>query len=257
VGFIWEVNGMRLKDKVALITGGGRGIGATTAFLFAEEGARVGIVDLREEGLKEVAAEATQKGFKFKTFVGDVSKKAEIERVVESFVQELGRIDVLVNNAGIAISRPFLEKSVEDWVKTLEVNLIGIFLCSQAAAPHMLNQKSGKIINISSIRGIDHCGREGIMDYSASKGAVINLTKTMAKELAPYINVNTVAPGHTNTEMTRSLPEEVRRNMIEGSYLKRLAEPEDIARAILFLASNDADFITGQILLVDGGFSLK
>ncbi|NIO05956.1 MAG: glucose 1-dehydrogenase [Proteobacteria bacterium] len=248
---------MRLKDKVALITGGGRGIGATTAFLFAEEGARVGIVDLREEGLKEVAAEATQKGFQFKTFVGDVSKKAEIEGVMESLVQELGRIDVLVNNAGIAISRPFLEKSVEDWVKTLEVNLIGVFLCSQAAAPYMLQQKSGKIINISSIRGIDHCGREGIMDYSASKGAVINLTKTMAKELAPYINVNTVAPGHTNTEMTKSLPEEVRRNMIEGSYLKRLAEPEDIARAILFLASNDADFITGQILLVDGGFSLK
>ncbi len=257
MGFIWEVNGMRLKDKVALITGGGRGIGATTAFLFAEEGAKVGIVDLREESLKEVAAEAKQKGFNFKTFVGDVSKKAEIERVMESFVQELGRIDVLVNNAGIAISRPFLEKSVEDWIKTLEVNLIGIFLCSQAAAPHMLKQKSGKIINISSIRGIDHCGREGIMDYSASKGAVINLTKTMAKELAPYINVNTVAPGHTNTEMTKSLPEEVRRNMIEGSYLKRLAEPEDIARAILFLASNDADFITGQILLVDGGFSLK
>ncbi len=257
MGFIWEVNGMRLKDKVALITGGGRGIGATTAFLFAEEGARVGIVDLREEGLKEVAAEATQKGFQFKTFVGDVSKKAEIEGVMESLVQELGRIDVLVNNAGIAISRPFLEKSVEDWVKTLEVNLIGVFLCSQAAAPYMLQQKSGKIINISSIRGIDHCGREGIMDYSASKGAVINLTKTMAKELAPYINVNTVAPGHTNTEMTKSLPEEVRRNMIEGSYLKRLAEPEDIARAILFLASTDADFITGQILLVDGGFSLK
>jgi 3-oxoacyl-[acyl-carrier protein] reductase len=257
MGFIWEVNGMRLKDKVALITGGGRGIGATTAFLFAEEGARVGIVDLREEGLKQVAAKATQKGYEFKTFVGDVSKKPQIESVMESFVQELGRIDVLVNNAGIAISRPFLEKSVEDWVKTLEVNLIGVFLCSQAAAPYMLKQKSGKIINISSIRGIDHCGREGIMDYSASKGAVINLTKTMAKELAPYINVNTIAPGHTNTEMTKSLPEEVRRNMIEGSYLKRLAEPEDIARAILFLASSDADFITGQVLLVDGGFSLK
>jgi len=248
---------MRLRDKATLITGGGRGIGATTALLFAAEGARVGILDLREEGLREVSAKAKQKGFDLKTFAGDVSRRDQIERVMEEFIREFGRIDVLVNNAGIAISKPFFERTVEDWVKTLEVNLIGVFLCSQVAATHMLKQKSGKIINISSIRGIDHCGREGVVDYSASKGAVINLTKTMAKELAPYINVNTVAPGHTNTEMTKSLPEEVRRNMIEGSYLKRLAEPEDIAKAILFLASNDADFITGQTLLVDGGFSLK
>ena len=248
---------MRLKDKAALITGGGRGIGAATASVFAEEGARVGIVDIRDEGLKEVAVRARQKGFEFKAFVGDVSKKDQIERVMEEFIREFGRIDILVNNAGIAISRPFLEKSVEDWVKTLDVNLIGLFLCSQSAARYMVEQKSGKIINISSIRGIDHCGREGIMDYSASKAAVINLTKTMAKELAPYVNVNTVAPGHTATEMTKSLPEEIKRNMIEGSYLKRMAQPEDIAKAILFLASNDADFITGQVLLVDGGFSLK
>jgi NAD(P)-dependent dehydrogenase (short-subunit alcohol dehydrogenase family) len=199
-----EVEGMRLKDKTALITGGGRGIGATTANLFAEEGARVGILDNREEGLKEVSAEAEKRGFDFKTFVGDVSKKDQVERVLQEFIKGFGRIDVLVNNAGIAISRPFLEKTVEDWAKTLEVNLIGLFLCSQAAAKYMVEQKSGKIINISSIRGIDHCGREGIMDYCASKGAVINLTKTMAKELAPYINVNTVAPGHTNTEMTKS-----------------------------------------------------
>lgn len=248
---------MRLKDKAALITGGGRGIGAATAFVFAEEGARVGIVDIRDEGLKEVAAQARQKGFELKAFVGDVSKKDQIERVMEGFIREFGQIDILVNNAGIAISRPFLEKSVEDWVKTLDVNLIGLFLCSQSAARYMVEQKSGKIINISSIRGIDHCGREGIMDYSASKAAVINLTKTMAKELAPYVNVNTVAPGHTATEMTKSLPEEIKRNMIEGSYLKRMAQPEDIAKAILFLASNDADFVTGQVLLVDGGFSLK
>jgi NAD(P)-dependent dehydrogenase (short-subunit alcohol dehydrogenase family) len=248
---------MRLKDKAALITGGGRGIGAATASVFAEQGARVGIVDIRDEGLKEVAAQARQKGFELKVFVGDVSKKDQIERVMEGFIREFGRIDILVNNAGIAISRPFLEKTVEDWVKTLDVNLIGLFLCSQSAARYMVEQKSGKIINISSIRGIDHCGREGIMDYSASKAAVINLTKTMAKELAPYINVNTVAPGHTATEMTKSLPEEIKRNMIEGSYLKRMAQPEDIAKAILFLASNDADFVTGQVLLVDGGFSLK
>lgn len=248
---------MRLKDKTALITGGARGIGGTTAFLFAKEGAKVGILDIREEGLRKIKDQAKKKGIALRTFLGDVSKKDQIESVMQEFVQEFGRIDVLVNNAGIAISRPFLEKTVEDWKKTLEVNLIGIFVCSQVAARYMLEQKSGKIINISSIRGIDHCGREGIMDYSASKAAVISLTKTMAKELAPHVNVNTVAPGHTNTEMIKSLPEEIRKNMIEGSYLKRLAKPQEIAKAILFLASNDADFITGQLLLVDGGFSLK
>ncbi len=248
---------MRLKDKTAMITGGGRGIGAATAWLMLEEGARVGIVDINEVHMKNAVETARSRGYELKTFTGDVSKKDQVERFVGAFVQEFGKIDILVNNAGIAISRPFLEKTVEDWVRTLEINLIGVFLCSQAAATYMLAQRSGKIVNISSIRGIDHCGREGIMDYSASKGAVINLTKTMAKELAPHINVNTVAPGHTLTEMTAPLPEEVKRNMIEGSYLKRMAKPDDIAKAILFLASEDADFITGQILLVDGGFSLK
>jgi 3-oxoacyl-[acyl-carrier protein] reductase len=248
---------MRFKDKAALITGGGRGIGATTALMMLGEGGRVGVVDVNEANMKKVVETARSRGYDLKTFVGDVSKKDSVERFMADFVNQFGRIDILVNNAGIVISRPFLEKTVEDWVKTLEVNLIGVFLCSQSAAKYMLKQKSGKIINISSIRGIDHCGREGIMDYSASKGAVINLTKTMAKELAPHINVNTVAPGHTLTEMTQPLPDEVKKTMIEGSYLKRMAQPEDIAKAILFLASDDANFITGQLLLVDGGFSLK
>jgi 3-oxoacyl-[acyl-carrier protein] reductase len=248
---------MRLKDKAALITGGARGIGAATALLFAREGARVGIVDLRKEGLKDVAARAEQEGLSLKTFIGDISRKEEVDHLIREFVEAFGRIDILINNAGVVIPRPFFEKTAEDWEKTLSVNLIGLFLCCQAAAKFMLQQKSGKIVNISSIRGIEHCGREGVMDYSASKTAVIGLTKTMAKELAPYINVNTVAPGHTKTEMTQPLPEEVKRNMIEGSYLKRMAEPEDIAKAILFMASGDADFITGQVLLVDGGFSLK
>ena len=248
---------MRLKGKTALITGGARGIGAATALLFSREGARVGIVDLQEEGMKVLAEKAKSEGLEIATFAGDITKKDHVDRIVNQFVQKLGRIDILVNNAGVVISRPFFEKTVEDWEKTLAVNLIGMFLCCQAAAKHMLAQKSGKIVNISSIRGIEHCGREGVMDYSASKTAVIGLTKTMAKELAPYINVNTVAPGHTKTEMTAPLPAEVKQNMIEGSYLKRMAEPEDIAKAILFMASEDSNFITGQMLLVDGGFSLK
>jgi 3-oxoacyl-[acyl-carrier protein] reductase len=248
---------MRFKDKTALITGGGRGIGLTTALFMLAEGARVGIVEVNEAHTQHALETAKSKGHSLKVFAGDVSKKDQVESFTGAFVKEFGRIDILVNNAGVVISKPFMEKTAEEWIKTLEVNLIGVFLCSQAAARYMLQQKSGKIVNISSIRGIDHCGREGIMDYSASKAAVINLTKTMAKELAPHINVNTVAPGHTLTEMTQPLPEEVKRVMIEGSYLKRMAQPEDIAKAILFLASDDANFITGQLLLVDGGFSLK
>ena len=248
---------MRLKEKTALITGGARGIGATTARLFAREGAGVGIVDLRAESLQEMADKAKSEGLEIETFTGDITQKDDVDRIVNEFVQKLGRIDILINNAGVVIPKPFFEKTVADWEKTLSVNLIGLFLCCQVAAKFMLQQKSGKIVNISSIRGIDHCGREGVMDYSASKTAVIGLTKTMAKELAPYINVNTVAPGHTKTEMTAPLPDEIKQNMIQGSYLKRMAEPEDIAKAILFMASDDADFITGQVLLVDGGFSLK
>jgi 3-oxoacyl-[acyl-carrier protein] reductase len=248
---------MRFTDKAVLITGGGRGIGAATALLFAGEGARVGILDLAEQNFTDVVSQAKGRGLAVKGFPGDVTRKESIEQALASFVHEFGRIDVLVNNAGVVISSPFMTKTAEEWERTLRINLIGVFLCAQAAAKYMLAQKSGKIINISSIRGIDHCGRSGVIDYCASKTAVIGLTKTMAKELAPYINVNSVAPGHTKTEMTRSLPEEVKRNMIEGSYLKRMAEPEEIAKAIAFLASPDADFITGQVLLVDGGFSLK
>ncbi len=252
-----EGEGMRFQGKTALITGGGRGIGATTALMMLAEGGRVGVLDVNQDHLKKVTETARSRGYQLKTFAGDVSKKDQVQSTVDAFVEEFGRIDILVNNAGMSIPRPFLEKTAEEWITTLEVNLIGVFLCAQAAAKYMLAQQSGKIINISSIRGIDHCGREGIMDYSAAKGAVINLTKTMAKELAPHINVNTVAPGHTLTEMTAPLPEAVKKVMIEGSYLKRMAQPEDIARAILFLASDDANFITGQVLLVDGGFSLK
>jgi NAD(P)-dependent dehydrogenase (short-subunit alcohol dehydrogenase family) len=248
---------MRLKGKTALITGGGRGIGAATALLMLTEGAAVGIADVNESTMAKTAEAARAKGYDLKTFVADITEKEQVERLMEAFVNRVGKIDILVNNAGVVISRPFFEKTVDDWMKTLKVNVVGVFLCAQAAAKYMVAQKSGKIINISSIRGIDHCGREGVMDYSASKGAVINLTKTMAKELAPYINVNTVAPGHTVTEMTQPLPEAVKKTMIEGAYLKRMAQPDDIAKAILFLASGDSDFITGQVLLVDGGFSLK
>lgn len=248
---------MRFDGKTALITGGGRGIGATTALMMVAEGGEVGVVDLNQDHLNRVTETALARGYKLRTFLADVSKTDQVRGAVDSFVKEFGRIDILVNNAGMTIPRPFMEKTAEDWIRTLEVNLVGVFLCAQAAAKHMLLRKSGKIINISSIRGIEHCGREGVMDYSAAKSGVISLTKTMAKELAPHITVNTVAPGHTLTDLTAPLPDAVKKGMIEGAYLKRMAQPEDIAKAILFLASDDANFITGQMILVDGGFSLK
>ena len=248
---------MRLENKTALITGGGRGIGATTAFLFAQHGATVGILDLNPKHIRSFFEKAEKKALNIKTYTGDVSEKDQVQRVIDAFVADCGRIDILVNNAGIVIPTTFLEKTVEEWEKTIKVNLIGTFLCAQSAAKYMLDQQSGKIVNISSIRGIEHCGREAIMDYSAAKMGVISLTKNMAKALAPNINVNCVAPGHTKTEMTDPLPDEVKQNMIQGAYLKRMAEPMDIANAILFLASNESDFFTGQVLLVDGGFSLK
>ncbi|HEX7547426.1 MAG TPA: 3-oxoacyl-ACP reductase family protein [Candidatus Methylomirabilis sp.] len=248
---------MRFQGKTILITGGARGIGLTTALMMAAEGGRVGIVAMSPDNLRKAAETARARGLALETFQGDVSRTDQVQRTMDAFLETFGRIDILVNNAGMTIPKPFMERTAEDWIRTLEVNLIGVFLCSQAAAKHMLAQKSGTIVNVSSIRGVGHCGREGVMDYSAAKSGVISLTKTMAKELAPHITVNTVAPGHTVTEMTATLPDAVKKNMIEGSYLKRMAQTEDIAKAILFLASDDASFITGQMILVDGGFSLK
>jgi 3-oxoacyl-[acyl-carrier protein] reductase len=247
----------RLANKCALITGGGRGIGAATALRFAREGARVGIMGKGETSLSAMKAKAKAEGFEIATYLGDVGAREDGRRAVDAFVADHGRIDILVNNAGLGIGRKFAEKTVEDWTETLRVNLIGTFLMCQAAARHMTAARSGKIVNISSVRGLDHCGREGVMDYSAAKAGVINLTKTMAKELAPHVNVNAVLPGHTDTDLLKAVPEEVRRNMLAGTYLQRFATPDDIASAILFMASPESDFVTGQTLLVDGGFSLK
>ncbi|HEX2511325.1 MAG TPA: glucose 1-dehydrogenase [Xanthobacteraceae bacterium] len=247
----------RLEGKCALVTGGGRGIGAATARGLTREGARVAIMGKGAASLNRMQSEAAAQRLAIETFVGDVGRKEDAVRVVDAFVAKFGRIDVLVNNAGMAVNRPFADKSVEDVNEVLRVNFVGTFLMSQAAARHMRGAGSGKIVNVASVRGVEHCGREGVMDYSAAKAAVISLTKTMAKELAPNINVNVVSPGHTNTDLLRGMPEEVKSTMLAGTYLRRFAEPEDIAHAIVFFASAEANFITGQHLVVDGGFSLK
>ena len=243
----------RLDGKTALVTGGGRGIGQAIALRFAREGARVAIVGPH----KETLADTVSKGRGIEPIVGDVTKKQDVDRALDAFIGKFQRIDILVNNAGGIDPKPFFDKSSADWMRILELNLVSAFLCAQAAAKPMLAAKSGKIVNITSVRGLEHCGREPIMDYSAAKAALISFTMTLAKQLAPHVNVNAVGPGHTKTDIWKKLPQEVKDKMLAGTYLQRFAEPEDIANAVLFFASPESDFITGQHLVVDGGFSLK
>jgi 3-oxoacyl-[acyl-carrier protein] reductase len=240
-----------------LVTGGGRGIGAATARRYLQEGAKVGIMGKGAESLARTKAEFAAEGLVVETFLGDVSSPEDVDRVIGDFVRCFGCIDVLVNNAGMTMPQPFPEKTAEEWIKVLQVNLVGTFLCCQAAAHYMRKAGKGKIVNLTSVRGLDHCGRAPVADYSAAKAGVINLTKTLAKELAPVITVNAVAPGHTSTDLLRSLSDEAKQGMLGGTPLNRFAEPSDIANAVLFLGSTESDFITGQQIVVDGGFSLK
>lgn len=243
----------RLEGKTAFVTGGGRGIGQAIALRFAAEGARVAVVGPHAETL----ADTVSKGRGIEPIVADVTKQGDVDRAMASFLERFKRIDVLVNNAGGTTPKPFFEKTGQDWMRILELNLVSAFTCAQAAARPMLEAKSGKIINITSVRGLEHCGREPIMDYSAAKAGLISFTMTLAKQLAPHVNVNAVGPGHTKTDIWRALPQAVKDKMIEGTYLQRFAEPQDVANAVLFFASPESDFVTGQHLVIDGGFSLK
>ena len=243
----------RLEGKTALITGGGRGIGQAIALRFAREGARVAIVGPHQETL----ADTVSKGKGIEAIVGDVTRKEEVDRAIAQVMGKFKKLDILVNNAGGTDPKPFFDKTARDWMRIFELNTVSAFLCAQAAARPMLEAKSGRIINISSVRGLEHCGREPIMDYSAAKAAMVSFTMTLAKQLAPHVTVNAVGPGHTKTDIWKALPQEIKDKMLEGTYLKRFAEPEEIANAVLFFASDEAAFITGQHLVIDGGFSLK
>ena len=243
----------RLEGRTALVTGGGRGIGQAIALRFAREGARVAIVGPR----KETLADTVSKERGIEPIVGDVTKQADVDRAIDTVMNRFKKLDILVNNVGGIDPKPFFDKTGQDWMRILELNLVSAFLCAQAAARHMLEAKAGKIVNITSVRGLEHCGREPIMDYSAAKAALISFTMTLAKQLAPHVNVNAVGPGHTKTDIWRSLAQEVKDKMLAGTYLQRFAEPEDIAHAVVFFASPESDFITGQHLVIDGGFQLK
>jgi len=244
---------MRFKNKIALITGASKGIGRATALLFAKEGAKVVVnyFSSKKEAFA-VVDEIKKVGSEAIAINCDVSKENEVKKMIQQTINKFGKIDILVNNAGIVFDVPFFERTVEQWKQTLDVNLLGTFLCSKYASEQMLKKDGGKIINISSTNGIDSFSPES-MDYDASKAGIIILTRNLAKELAPKIQVNSIAPGWVDTEMNKDLPKDFVEEETEKIYLKRFAKPEEIAKVILFLASDDANYITGSILKVDGG----
>jgi len=244
---------MRLKNKVALITGAGSGIGEATALRFAKEGAKVVICDVDMENAARVAKEIDSRGGESLVLKADVSSKNEVESMMSQIKEHFGKLDILVNNAGINRDAFVKKMTEEQWDDVIRINLKGTFICCQAALTLMSEQKSGKIINTSSIGAVGNIGQA---NYSASKCGVIGLTKTLALEGARYnINVNCVAPGATKTPMTEKLPENMFNMITEKIPFKRWAEPIDIANAHVFLASDEASYITGQVLFVDGGIT--
>ncbi len=248
---------MSFKDKVVLVTGSSRGIGRSIAVKFAKEGANV-IVNYKHN-IKEaelITDIISSYGNKCLCIQADVSNEKEVSSMIEKIIQEFGKIDVVVNNAGIAIDVDFNEREVKDWQDTLNTNLIGVFLVSKYAGKYMKQKQYGKIINISSTNGIDTTYPYSI-DYDASKAAIINLTKNLAIQFAPHINVNAVAPGWVDTGMNDDLSRNYLREEREKILLKRFAEPEEIAEVVLFLASDKARYIDGEIIRVDGGQKIE
>ncbi|HUO16654.1 MAG TPA: 3-oxoacyl-ACP reductase FabG [Verrucomicrobiae bacterium] len=245
---------MRLQGKVALITGGLNGLGREAALVLAREGARVAVCDLAAEGGDLTAAIQAQGGESFYA-AADVSQMAQVDGMVAAVLKQFGAIDILINNAGITRDATLLKMTPEQWNQVIAVNLTGVFHCTKVVAPHMVERGRGKIINTSSVVGL--FGNFGQTNYAATKAGLIGMTKTWARELGPKgITVNAVAPGFIATEMVKKMPEKVLQGMRDRTPLRRLGEPRDVANAYLFLASDEADFINGAVLSVDGGLTL-
>ncbi len=243
---------MRLKDKVAIITGAGRGIGAVTAKKFAAEGAKVTVSDINEEAVKKTAAEIVDMGGEALGLTVDVTNRQQVDNMIAETLKRFGKIDILINNAGIIQDAQLIKMTEEQWDHVINVNLKGAFNVAQAVAKVMKEQQSGVILNASSVVGI--FGNFGQTNYAAAKWGINGMTKTWAKELGRYgIRVNAIAPGFIETPMTAKMPDKILNMMKEKSILKKLGRPEDIANGYVFLASDEASYITGTILSIDGG----
>ncbi len=245
---------MKLKDKVAIITGSSRGIGKATAVELAKEGCKV-IVNYKTN--KEKAELVVKRVGEDNSFLAqaDVTKEEDVKRLVNQTMSKYGRIDILVNNAGEILRPGDWKSDIETWNKTIDANLTSAWLMIREVAPIMKKQGTGSIINLVSVYGF--LGAAPVLAYTSAKGGLITLTKSFAKELAPEIRVNAVAPSNVNTDMTKGAGDKLIEFFKQQTPLKRIAEPEEIARAIVFLASDDASYITGEMLVVDGGYSLK
>lgn len=248
---------MKLENKVAIVTGSGQGIGKGIALEIAKEGAKVVVSDINQENIDRTVGEVNSLGSEAIGVKADVSNAKDVNELVEKTIEKFGKVDILVNNAGIYPFKPLTEMEEKDWDKVLNVNLKGVFNCTKAVLPEMAKQKSGNIINIASIAGAV-VGYLNLSHYSASKGGILGFTRSAALELAQYkIRVNAIAPGAIETPGTKILGDETLKQLVQAIPLKRIGQPLDIAKAVVFLASDDSSYITGQMIIVDGGLTLQ
>jgi len=244
---------MKLRGRIALVTGAGRGIGKATAMFLAREGANMVVNDMDLQLARETADEIRAIGCEALAIKADVSDKNEVVRMIDMVIKNFGKIDILVNNAGIFSSVPLIDITEDEWNKMMEVNLKGVFLCSQVVMKFMIRQRSGKIVNIASLAG-KVGGIYAGAHYAASKAGVICLTKSLAKQLAQYnINVNAVAPALIETDMMKDWPMQVKESLLKQVPLGRFGTPNEVAEAVLFLVSEGANYITGATIDVNGG----
>ena len=243
---------MLLKDKVSIITGGARGIGREIALLFAKEGSDIVLFDVNQEQLDQTQKEIEALGRSALSLTVDVTNFNQVEEVVNKTLDKFKKIDILINNAGITRDALLIRMSEQDWDSVLSVNLKGTFNCCKSVCRIMMKQRTGRIVNMASIIGL--MGNAGQVNYAASKAGMIGLTKSLAKELASRnINVNAIAPGFIETAMTAKLPPEVREQMLKAIPLCKFAKPVEVAKVALFLSSELSDYLTGQVIQVDGG----